>query len=255
MSAPFSFIGAADCYVDILTDEGAPTGLELKGNCTQFVPKPDSERKEQTATGRSNYGQVLASVTIPKPMTATITFNQLDASLFAAAFFGTNTALTQTSGEVTAVAPQEITSIADKWVELGTYMISDVVVKDEATGAITYVAGTHYEVNPRLGMIKAISGAAGGIADGAKLDVSYKYAAVNGMSMAAMTKSNVRIRALVDGQNFADGRDFITVIHQMRLAPTSEFSLVGEEFVDVTFEGALETPTGGTEPMKHIWLS
>ena len=100
-TAPFSFIGAADAYVDLLTDEGVRTGLELKGNCTEFVPKPDSERKEQTANGRSNWGQVLASVTLAKPMTAKITFNQLDANLFAAAFFGTNTILTQTAGNIT----------------------------------------------------------------------------------------------------------------------------------------------------------
>ena len=255
MSTPFSFIGAADCYIDVLTDEGVATGLELKGNCTQFTPKPDSERKEQTATGRSNWGQVLASVTIPKPMTATVTFNQLDQALFAAAFFGTNDTLAQAAGEVTGASPQEITSIPDKWVELGKYMISDVVVKDEATGTITYVAGTHYEVNTRLGMIKAISGVSGGIANGAKLDVSYKFAKVDGIAMSAMTKSNVRIRVKMDGQNWADGRNFITEIYQMRLQPTSEFSLVGEDFAEVTFEGVPETPSGMTTPMKHIWLS
>lgn len=253
MSTPFSFIGAADCYIDVLTDTGERTGLELKGNCTSFVPKPDSERKEQTATGRSNWGQVLASVAIPKPMTATINFNQLDQALFAAAFFGTNATLTQSSGTVSVA--QEVTTIPDKWVELGKYMVSTVVVKDAATGAITYTAGTHYEVNPRLGMIKAISGVAGGIGDNAAVDVTYDYAAVDGIAMSAMTKSNVRIRVKMDGQNWADGRNFITEIYQMRLQPTSEFSLVGEDFAEVTFEGVLETPSGGTTPMKHIWLS
>ena len=255
MSNPFSFIGAADCYIDVLTDEGAPTGLELKGNCTQLTPKPDSERKEQTATGRSNWGQVLASVTIPKPMTVIIAFNQLDQALFAAGFLGTNASLTQSSGSVASGTPQEVTTIPDRWVELGKYMVSDVVVKDAATGAITYTAGTHYEVNPRLGMIKAISGVAGGIVDNAAVDVSYSYAAVNGIAMSAMTKSNVRIRVKMDGQNWADGRNFITEIYQMRLQPTSEFSLVGEDFAEVTFEGVPETPSGGTTPMKHIWLS
>ena len=134
-------------------------------------------------------------------------------------------------------------------------MWSAAIAEDEATGLVTYVAGTHYEVNPRLGMIKAISGVAGGIADGAKLDVSYKYAAVSGTTMSAMTKSNVRIRVKMDGQNWADGRSFVTEIFQMRLQPTSEFSLVGEDFAEVTFEGVPETPSGGTTPMKHIWLS
>lgn len=249
MSA-FSFIGAADAYVDLLSDTGQRLGMELKGNCTEFTPKPDSERKEQMATGRSNYGQVLASVTLPKPMTATITFNQLDASLFAAAFFGTNSALTQDAGTISVA--EELTTIADRFVEIGKLMVSDVVVKD-STGTTTYVEGTHYTVNTRLGMIRALS--TGTIPAGAVVKITYKHAAVNGTQMKAMTKSNVRIRIKLDGQNFADGRNFISDIYQMRLAPTSNFSLVGTEFVDVTFEGALETPAGYDEPFKHIWLS
>jgi hypothetical protein len=63
------------------------------------------------------------------------------------------------------------------------------------------------------------------------------------------------VRIKLDGQNFEDGRNFITDVYQMRLNPTSDFSLVGEEFVDVTFEGTLETPAGYTTPMKHVWLS
>lgn len=249
MSSPFSFIGAADAYVDVLTDEGVSTGLELKGNCTEFTPKPDSERKEQIASGRDNYGQVLASVTLPKPMTAKVTFNQLDAALFAAAFFGVNTALTQAA---TPVVDQVVVAVHDKWIELGKYMIGSVSVK-HTSGTPTYVLDEDYRLNTRLGMVEILS--TGDILDAASLKISYTPAVVNGTSMAAMTKSNVRVRIKLDGQNFADGRNFITDIYQMRLSPTSSFSLINKDFVDVSFEGSLETPTGGTEPMKHIWLS
>ncbi|SHH33334.1 hypothetical protein [Desulfofustis glycolicus] len=250
MNTPFSFLGAADAYVDILSDTGEATGLELKGDCSEFTPKPDSERKEQTAHGRSNYGQVLASVTLPKPMTATITFAQLDQALFAAAFFGTNSVLTQDAGDVTeAIA---VVTIADKWVDIGHYMISAVVVKDE-TDTTTYTVGDDYEINPRLGMIMAKSD--GAIAAGETVHVTLTKAAVSGTIMKGMTKANVRIRVKLDGQNFDDGRSFISEIYQMRLAPTSNFSLIGEDFVNVTFEGALETPAGKDHPMQHIWLS
>lgn len=250
MSSPFSFIGAADAYIDLLTDEGVRTGLELKGNCTNFTPKPDAERKEQTANGRSNFGQVLASVTLPKPMTAKITFNQLDAQLFAAAFFGTNTALTQSAGNITPAV--SVTIIKDKWVDTGVLNLNVPVFKD-ATDTTTYVEGTDYELNKRLGMIKVKSTSA--IVDGAVLHMTGTQSAIDGTSMAAMTKSNVRVRIKLDGQNFADGRNFIADVYQMRLSPTSEFSFVSTDFVDVTFEGSLETPTGYDEPMKLIWLS
>ncbi len=249
MGTPFSFIGAADAYVDVLTDTGVRTGLELKGNCTNFTPKPDSERKEQTATGRYNYGQVLSSVTLPKPMTAKITFNQLDASLFAAAFFGINSAFTQEAGNL---ADEPVVTIADRFVEIGKLKLSTVVVKNEA-GAITYELGEDYELNTNLGMIKALS--TGAITAGQTVKITAAHAEINGTQMKAMTKSNVRIRIKLDGQNFADGREFISDIYQMRLNPTSEFSFVGDSFVDVSFDGVLETPTGESEPMKHIWLS
>lgn len=249
MGTPFSFIGAADCYIDVLTDTGVRTGLELKGNCTAFVPKPDSERKEQTATGKHNFGQVLASVTIPKPMTAKITFNQLDQEIFAAAFFGTNSAFTQTSAPLVAGA---VTTIADRFVEIGKLKISNVVVKDD-TDTVTYVEGDDYVLNLAMGMIKALS--TGSIAADEVVHVSCDCAAIAGTQMKAMTKSNVRIRIKLDGSNFEDGREFIADVYQMRLSPTSEFSFVGSEFVDVTFEGSLETPAGYDEPMKFIWLS
>ena len=249
MSA-FSFIGAADAYVDLLTDEGVRTGLELKGNCTQFIPKPDSERKEQTGNGRANYGQVLASVTLPKPMTAKITFNQLDAALFAAAFFGTNTALTQAAG---AAAERNVTAILDKWVDIGNMMITAATTVKDPTNTTIYVKDTDYELNLRLGMIKCLS--TGSITAGEVLNVIPTCEVIAGITTAAMTKSNVRIRIKLDGQNFADGRNFVTDIYQMRLAPTSEFSLISNDFVDVTFEGSLETPAGYDEPMKHHWLS
>ncbi len=248
---PFSFIGAADVYLDILDDAGNPTGLALEGDCSQFTPKPDSERKERTGHGRSNYGQVIASAILPKPMTATIVFGQLSSRLFAAAFFASSAAYTQAAGAISG--PIAITAIHDKWVEIGLNMVSDLVVKD-ATGTTTYVLGTDYEVNTRLGMVKALS--TGTITDAEALHITgNKLAIAAGSSMEAMTKANIKVRIKLDGQNYDDGRNFITDIYQMRLNPTSDFSLIGEDFVDVTFEGTLETPTGYTTPMKHVWLS
>ncbi len=249
MSDFFSFVGAADAYVDILTETGASTGLSLEGDCSEFTPKPDADRKEQTAHGRDNYGQTLASVTLPKPMTATIKFGQLSQSLFAAAFFGTNSNFSQAaeSGKTASV-----TAIADKFVEIGAHMISNLEVKDE-TDATTYTEGIDYTCNVRLGMIQALS--SGGIADGDVLHLTFDQQAIAGTQMAAMTKANVLVAVKLDGKNFADGRDFISEIYMMRLAPTSNFSLIGEEFVEATFEGTLETPAGKLSPMRHIWLS
>ncbi len=246
MSENFSFIGAAEAYIDILDDTGSSTGLSLKGNCTEFTPKIDAETKEMTGNAPHNFGQVIASVTIPKPMKATIKFNQLDQELFAASFLGISSRLSQQAGTITDKA---VTLKTDKWVELGKYMVSAVVVKK---GGTTYEEGKDYRVNDRLGMVCALAG--GAIADGAEVTVSCSYGQVAGSTLAAMTRSNIRIRIKLDGQNFADGRRFVSEVYRMRLAPSSDFSFIGTDFAEATFEGTLETPAGKTAAFEHIWL-
>ena len=49
MSAPFSFMGNSNVLIDVLTDEGASTGLQLKGNCPSLTIKGDSERIDEIA--------------------------------------------------------------------------------------------------------------------------------------------------------------------------------------------------------------
>ena len=82
----FAFIGTGDCYIDMLSDTGMPTGLKLKGNCNEFTPKPDSEIKELTGNGLTTFGTTIASVVIFKLMTVTIKFNQLDADVKSISF-------------------------------------------------------------------------------------------------------------------------------------------------------------------------
>lgn len=252
MSAPFSFLGNSNVLIDVLTDEGVGTGLQLKGNCPSLSIKTDSERIEQLGTGRDNFGQVIASATFPKPASLSFTLDQVDQDLFAMAFFGTNSAFTQTSGSVT---DSPITTIHDRWVEIGAHNISAVTVENTG-GTVTYVEGTDYEINLRLGAIKALS--TGAITSGQSVNVSYTKAAISSVQMAAMTKSNVRIRLVLDGQNFADGRNFILDIYQARLAPSGDFGFQAgsdKKFMEAQFEATMETPTGGTEPFKLTWLS
>ena len=151
----FAFIGSGDAYIDILTDTGGETGLTLRGNCNQCSLKPNSETKELTGNGLETFGQTIASVVIPKPMTATVKFNQLDAELFAAAFFGTDEPLSQTA--VTG-ATKTITARADKFVEIGGYNLTVTAV--ETAGGESLTEGTDYEVNARLGMIRLLGSSA-----------------------------------------------------------------------------------------------
>lgn len=245
----FGFFGTAEAYVDILTDTGEETGFSLRGNCSEFTPKPDSETKELTGNGNDNYplGQTLVSVVIPKPMTATIKFNQFEADLFAAAFFGTTQTLTQ---DAATAATFTVTAKADKFVDLGKY---NVTVTDVENAGVPLALGVDYEVNGNLGMIKLL-GTSSLADDGDVLTVTANVGAVKGSIMKAMTKPNILIRVKLDGQNYADGRRFVSEIYRMRLAPSSSFSFIGNDFAEATFEGKLELPSGKDTPMTHAWL-
>ena len=249
MSAPFSFIGTSNIYIDVLTDEGVATGLQLKGNCPELSIKTDSERKEQTGNGRDNYGQVIASVTIPKPASLSFTLNQVDQEMFAMAFFGSNAVFSQAASTLT---DSPVITVADKFVEIGKMNLSSVVVKNEA-GSTTYVAGTDYEVNPRLGLIRALS--TGAIPAGATVEISATVGAITGTRMKAMTKSNVRCRLLVDGKNHADGREFMLDVFRARLAPSGDLAVQGENFMEAKFEATLETPSGKDTPFELTFMS
>lgn len=249
MSNPFSFIGTSDIYLDVLTDEGLPTGLQLKGNCPGLAIKTDSELKELIGSGRSNFGKVIASVTIPKPASMSFSLNQVDQEMFAMAFFGSNSAFSQAAG---ALADTPVVTIADRFVEIGKLQLSEVVVEN-AGGTVTYAEGTDYEINTRLGLLRALS--TGVITAGQTVNVSCNHAAINGIKMSGMTKSNVRVRMMVDGTNFADGRNFRLIVHRARLAPSGDLSIQGENFMEAKFDATLETPPGKNEPFELLFLS
>lgn len=255
MSKPFLLMGAGKVLIDVLTDEGAPTGLALKGNCTKLSVKPDSELVEEYGASDTDLMQVIGSVVLPKPAQAEAEFNQVDADLFAMAFMGENSLLSQASGSV-ASPGQEITTIPDRLVELGKYKISSVVVKDKTTPATVYEEGRDYTVDYRIGGITALS--TGTIPAGAHVTVAYSYATITGSVMRGMTKSNVRCRILWTGTNFADGREFIIELYRARLAPSADFNFqnaIEKKFLRVAFKMSLETPSGNTEPFKLTWLS
>jgi len=250
---PFLLMGAGKVHIDVLTDEGLPTGLALKGNCTRMSLKPDAELIEEYGASDDDLMQVIGSVTLPKPAESEFEFNQVDADLFAMAFMGTNSLFEQTAGEETS--GQTITTIADKMVELGKYKIEDVVVKS-TDGATTYVEGTDYTVRPRVGGITALS--TGSIPAGGQVKVTYSWPALEGTVMKGMTKSNVRVRVLWEGKNFADGREFIVDVYQGRLAPSADFNFqnaIEKKFLAVKFKASLETPAGKDSPFKLTWLS
>jgi hypothetical protein len=187
---------------------------------------------------------VIESVTIPQPFEFTVDFAEVSGDTLVAALLGPKTDINIGSGTMTDL-PVVIKKNA--WVDIGHMNIATagLSVKD-ATGVTTYVLGTDYEINYRLGMLKVLTGSA--VVDGTTLEVTGTYGAVTGTQIAGGTQAQIRAKFRFDGKNFADGLPCIVEVYEAVIAASSAFDFLAGDFASVSLPGRLKTPTGKTEP-------
>lgn len=240
-----AFIGAGDLYINRYDPA---TGLKLGRagpfECSKFEVKPNTELKEQTSKGRSTYGQVIESVAIQKPADVSVTLTEMDKDGLTLALLGTQAAVNQGSGTIT---DEVMVARLDKWVSLSQQNFASAGFSVAHTsGSPTYVLGTDYLVNYRLGMVKVLS--TGAILEGASVEVSGTYNAITGTLISGATQAQVRAEFVLDGTNFADSLPVIVTAHEVILAPDSAFDFLSDGFGEVTMKGRAKTPAGKTEP-------
>ena len=239
-----SFLGAGNLYLDRLASDGTSQGLK-QVSVSKFELSTESELKEQISKGRDDFGQVLASVNLPGKTKINLTFDQVDSDVLAMAFMGTATALTQASG---SVADQDFVAIADRYVELGKEVVTNVVVKDE-TDTTTHVVDVDYIVEPTLGLIQAVAG--GGITDGATLHVSFDHAEITGKKVEVGNNPIIRARLVLDGKNLTNGKRCKVVIAKARFSSSAVNDYLSGEFFEAPLEGLAEIPDGGGSAVVH----
>ena len=241
------FLGAGDLYARVYNPTtGQYDQWTGPFESTKFEIKPNSELKEMSSRGRSTYGQVIESVPLPKPADLSVTFAEVNKESIAMALFGTASVVNQGSGSIT---DEVVTAALGKWVQLahGNVATAGFVVTNSAA-TVTYVLGTDYEVNYRIGLVRAIPG--GAIADAASLKVDYAYNAISGTAIAGGTQTQVRAQFKLDGVNFADQLPVIVDVWEAVLTPDSAFDFLQNDFAEIALKGRLKTPAGKTEPFK-----
>lgn len=246
-----SFLGSGRVFIDRLTDAGVATGLKIAGACTKFEINTESELKEQTSKGRDDYGQVLASVTLPGKSNISLTLNQLDAENLAMAFLGSQSPNDQAAGTVASGTPEAVIAHVGYYSDLEFEMVSTVVVKDDSDST-TYVAGTDYEVDARLGLIKTLAG--GSISEGDTLHVSYTYAKVDKTKIVGADSPILRASLLLDGKNMVNGKDVHVRVPLARLKPSSAVDFLSDDFLPLELEGLCEIPDDGSPSFEIEYL-
>jgi len=243
------FLGAGDLYIARYNPAiGAFEDFDGPFESTQFQIQPNSELKEMSSRGRDTYGQVIESVPLPQPSDFSVTLAEVNRDSLALALFGTASIVNQGAGTMAAVP---VTLSIGKWVEIGHQNVVAaglVVGENTMVDPDVYVLGVDYEVNYRLGMIRALT--TGSLTHGQIVKVSGTYNAITGTAISGATQTQLRAKFRLDGVNFADQLPVIVDVWEAILTPESAFDFLQSEFAEIALTGRLKTPAGKGEPFR-----
>lgn len=241
-SSARGFLGAGDLYMARYIG-GVLAGLAGPFECSKFEIKPNADTKELTSKGRTSYGQVVESVTLPQPADLTVELTEVNKESMAIAMFGTTAAITQAAGTWSAAI--DVATKHNEWVALPKAAILTLVAKD-STNATTYVLGTDYLLNQDLGLIKTLS--TGQIDATETLKVTGTYDDITGTQIQGMTNNNVRAKFVLHGKNFVDDSPVIVTVFEAVISADSAFDFLADDFNTVSLPGRMKTPAGMNQP-------
>ena len=258
---------AHDKYVEL--DHGVISAVTIRGSASSIITGNDSTFADtsnwanvdvdafdattdmtMTASAADQYCTLPvanAGTTSGKNYTLTFSVANLVGTWTVKDFAGTNTL-----GTVTADGDQSITFTA-----ASTGGLRLVAGTDTASGDFddfelyqTFVEDTDYEVNTRLGAIKALS--TGTMTDESTVYVDYTWAAESGYKITVATEPVVKVALLLDGKNDYDGTSVIVKVWEAHLRPASELDFMADDWNEIQFEGEMITPTGYSWPCEII---
>ena len=226
---------------------GVATGWKKIPGLAEFTITNKSDIKEQISKDKGTYGQITASVAIPKPSELKVKITNFDRVSLAMALMGDDVDLTHASG---TVALEHVTAklgvfvpLAERYLTAGSVTVADVVAQNPV---VTYVETTDYVINYALGMIEAVVG--GHIAANTDLHVGYAHKAIAGFKVSGATKPQIQGALKLDGTNLSDGKNLIINVDRALLVADGDVNFMDDKFVEIGFAGRMETLTGLTTP-------
>jgi len=239
-----AFLGAGDLFIQRYNPQTQQWGaLEGPFETKKFELAPKSELKEQTSKGKTTYGQVIESVTIPQPTEFSVELGEVNKDSLALALMGTSTSINQPAGTIAKAAALTV-PLVNGWAEMTQKNWGTVTA--ETTAGVALVIGTDVEVNYRLGLIRPVPG--GAVAAGTSIKVYGSFNALSGTSIAGATQAQLRARFVMDGVNFADNKSVVVTVHEAVLSAQNAMDFLADDFATVALSGRVITPAGKSEP-------
>ena len=234
------YIGAGNVQFSIIV-AGVALGYAALRETSKFEIKPNSTLKELKSKARDNYGNVIESIAIADAPEIKITLRQSDYENLLLSFMGTaGTAINQAAA---TVSNEAVTAKLGRYVPLANRNIQSAgLAVTNTAGTTTYVLGTDYLINYRLGEIMAVEG--GAITESQALHVDYTANAVSGKTILGAKNAQLRAAVRFDGKNLADDAPMVITCHEAIFTPDSAFDALGDDFAEVSLTGKLKTPAG-----------
>lgn len=231
-------------YFNRLSTTGTYEGLVELPGIAKLGITTSADIKDMVSKDKDYYGQIISSVAIAQPSQLALMMRNSTAKGVALAMMGSEEAYTAGSGTVT---DESVTADLGAIVELAQRNITagSVVVTSDPAGT-TYTEGTDYEVNYSLGFLKVLTG--GSIADDAALLVDYAHGAIDGWTVRGATRTQSKGRFILDGRNLINNKSVRFEAYSVLLVSDGEFDLMGDDPVEFSLSGRMETPSGKTEP-------
>ncbi|WP_017941712.1 hypothetical protein [Thioalkalivibrio sp. ALE6] len=238
-----------DVRLNVELPDGSMTGYLPAQNAQAFqINVPEAETTDRISKMRDTAGQVLDSVSEIQPHELSITFDGFNGHLLASAFNG---ALANYTSDAKTGETVQITARHGAGVSVGSYEISNVEVAADDNGepaATPLVEGTDYEVEHRLGMIRALEG--GAILDGDPVHVTFDAAEVTGDMIRGAARSEIRAELIFDGIDTVTNDPVIMEFDRVILSGSGEFDFLSDEFNTVDVGGRTITVEGKDEPYR-----
>lgn len=243
------FLGAGDLYIAKFVN-----GVlgEFKGpyECKKFEIKPNVDQKEMTSKGRTTYGQVIESVTIPKPAELKVELPEVNKESLAIALLGTSAGVSQTAGSLT----DEVVTVAalDTWYPLSKGYFSVITAKNASNVAL--VEGVDFILDLQQGWIKVLVESTK-VTAGQTIKVSGTYRSASGYEIKTMTEPQLRCRFKLVGKNFVDNLPYVVTVHEAVIAADSAFDFLQDDFAAISLPGRMKTPAGYSEPASIVQMT
>lgn len=207
-----------------------------------------SERLEAISRSRENYGQAHTTYNRAQPTEITINVTESNRRFLAAKLSGKIVDLTRTSSTLSGVEVQ--LGALDGWVEIGTECLSEtgLTVKATAVATESLVKGADYEINPRLGLIRPLTG--GTLAADAKVYLSGNAPALTGQTIQGAARYSHEFKGKLDGLNLITNEDVIVKLPRIVVSSDSAKNLLDENLSTTTLSGRLAVPAGGGKPFQ-----